>query len=90
MEQRERKYPREEYARMGREWYQKILPAIKEGNHGKFVAIDIETGEYEMGDDRLQPVERLKERRPGVWVWLERVGYAAPTKIGFRFRRAEP
>lgn len=84
--ERERKYSREEYARRGREWFQVILPKLEAGNEGKYVAIDIETGEYEMGGDRQQPCDRLRERLPEAWVWLERIGHAAPTKIGGRFR----
>jgi hypothetical protein len=47
------RYSKEEFARRGNEIYERqIRPQVEVGNRGKTVAIDIETGAYEMGDRR--------------------------------------
>ncbi len=49
---RQRKYSKEEHGRRGDEIYQqKVRPLVEEGNRGKIVAIDIDTGEFELADD---------------------------------------
>lgn len=45
-------YSDEEFARRGKELYEKnIRPQVEAGNKGKIVAIDIETGEFELADE---------------------------------------
>jgi len=40
-------YSQEEFARRGKEIYEsQVRPQVEEGNHGKIVAIDIETGAF--------------------------------------------
>jgi len=44
-----RRYPKEEFARRGNEIYERdIRPQVEADNKGKYVAIDIETGAWEM------------------------------------------
>jgi hypothetical protein len=51
---RQRRYPKEELARRGQELYESgIRQQVEAGNEGKIVAIDIETGEFEV---RSQPI----------------------------------
>jgi hypothetical protein len=38
------------------------------------VAIDIETGEYEIAPDELAAANRLLTRRPEAQVWIRRIG----------------
>ena len=43
------RYPKEEFARRGEEIYNRdIRPLLEANNRGMFVAVDIETGEYEV------------------------------------------
>lgn len=43
-----------EFARRGNEIYEtQIRPQVEEGNRGKIVAIDIETGAFEVADDTI-------------------------------------
>jgi len=51
-----------------------IRPLVEEGNEGKFVAIDIETGAYEVDADELAASDRLLARIPDAQVWLKRIG----------------
>jgi hypothetical protein len=46
------RYSKEEFARRGDEIYEtKVRPHLKKKDKDRFVAIDIETGEWEIGDD---------------------------------------
>jgi hypothetical protein len=79
---REPRYSKEEFARRGNEIYERdIRPVVEEGNKGKIVAIDIETGMYELGASVRESSERLYARRPDAQVWAVRVGYKALCSI---------
>ena len=76
-------YSKEEFARRGTEFYeQTIRPQVEAGNHGRIVAIDIETGEYEVADDALTAANRMIERKPDVQLWAVRIGYPAVVRFG--------
>lgn len=76
---------REEVARIGQEVFERrVKPQLKAEDDGKFVAIDIVTGEYEVDADDYTAVMRLHGRNPGAEVWLVRAGYPAAYKLGLR------
>ena len=57
---RQPRYSKEEFARRGHEFYEsQVRSQIEEGNHGKIVAIDIETGAFEVADDSLTAAKQL-------------------------------
>jgi len=75
---RQPRYSMEEFARRGTELYeQRVRPLVEEGNRGRIVAIDIETGEFEVADDTLTAAHRLFDRRPDAQPWLVRIGFPA-------------
>jgi len=81
------RYDREEYARRGDALYDRDLrPSIEPGNEGKFVAIDIETGEYEFDPDELAASDRLLARVPDAQTWLRRISSRYARRIGARSR----
>jgi hypothetical protein len=82
MSKRGPRYPREEFARRGDEWYEKIRPLVESGNHGRIVAIDIETGEYELADDVLAACDALYARVSDPQPWCVRIGFPAVHKFG--------
>ena len=58
-------YPAEEVAARGEAIYeQQIRAKIGAQHKGKFVVIDIETGEYEIDDDDLAATKRALAKRP--------------------------
>jgi hypothetical protein len=62
---RQPRYSKEEFARRGDEIYEsQVRPQVEEGNHGKIVAINIETGDFESADELLAASKRLLERSP--------------------------
>ena len=74
----------EEICRRGQEWYKTtIQPQIDEqANRGKPLIIDIETGEYEIGDDSLTVTKRMLVRKPQAALYGVRVGYPTMAKAG--------
>ena len=74
----------EELARLGSEVFDRhVRPALRPEDDGKFVAIDIDTGDHEIDEDDYAAVTRLRARRPSAEVWLGRVGQPA----AYRMRR---
>ena len=61
-----------------------IRPLVEEGNEGKFVVIDIETGAYEVDVDELVASDRLFARVPDAQVWLKRIGSRYVRRFGPR------
>lgn len=83
MEILEPRYSKEEFARRGREIYERdIQSRIQPDDDGKFIAIDIETGAYEMDDDDYTATERLLARHPHAQIWLACAGQRATYRMG--------
>lgn len=79
------RYSKEEFARRGQEIYERAIhPHVTASDAGKFVAIDIDTGAYEMDWDDYTATERLLARKPDAQIWLLRVGHRAAYRIGGR------
>ena len=75
---RKRRYPKEVFARMGDEIYDsKVRSLVEEGNEGKIVAIDIETGDYAVDRNTLYASRQLIDKNPDAQVWCIRIGYEA-------------
>jgi hypothetical protein len=59
------RYSREEFSRRGQEIYDRVVrPALRPEDADKFVAIDIESGSYEMDANDYTAVDRLLKRLP--------------------------
>jgi hypothetical protein len=83
------RYSKEEFARRGDEIYERSIRArVEAGNEGKFVAIDIETGAYEIDPDELTASDRLLARNPNAQIWVTRVGSRFARRFGQRPRPA--
>ena len=59
-----------------------VRPALRPEDDGKFVAIDVETGDHEIDEDDYTAVARLRSRKPAADIWLMRAGYPAAYRIG--------
>jgi hypothetical protein len=82
---RQPRYSKEEFARRGNEIYEtQVRSQVEEGNHGKIVAIDIETGAFEVADTPMVAVDRLYEREPDAQPWVIRIGHRAVFRFGSR------
>ncbi len=86
----QRRYSKEEFARRGDALYEsEVRPNLKPEDEGKFVAIDIETGAYEIEADELAACDRLRTRIPDAQIWLVRVGSPYLHRFGGRELRGE-
>lgn len=72
----------EEIARRGRKVYER---EVEREHWGRFLALDVESGDYEIADDDLDASERLLERRPDALLYGLRIGEGAAYRIGARF-----
>ena len=88
---RQPRYSREEHARLGTEVYERVVrPRVDPAERGKIVALDIESGEYEIGDDSLTTCNRLLGRNPEAQIWCVRVGHPAVHRFGPRVSAGTP
>jgi hypothetical protein len=79
------KYSSEEFARRGQEVYDRdVRPGLVPEDEGKFIAIDVESGDYEIDRDDFQATERLLSRRSDAPIWLMRAGSPTAYQIGGR------
>jgi hypothetical protein len=78
-------------SRIGHEIYETQLRSQveTEENIGKLISIDINTGDYEIGEKLLSTIRRLQARRPAAEIWTERIGYDAVYAVGGSLRRVE-
>jgi hypothetical protein len=80
-------YTPEEVEARGRAMYAaQICAQVEVGNKGKFLVIDIETGDYEMDADDLQATKRALAKRPAAVLYGLRIGYPTAYRLGGRFR----
>ena len=82
---RQPRYNKEEFARRGHEIYEsQVRSQVGEGNHGKIIARDIETGAFEVADDSLTAAKQLLIRFPDAQIFGIRIGHRAVHRFGFR------
>jgi len=82
---RQPRYSKEEHARRGTEIYERqIRPQVEAAYPGKVVALDIETGAFEVAEDTLTAAGRLLARNPDAQIWCVRVGSPAVHRFGAR------
>ncbi len=82
----------EEVARRGEELYDRLIRAHveTERNIGKLVSIDIDSGDYEIGDDMdVEAPLRLHRKHPGAKVYTRRIGYNAVFALGGTIERSD-
>ena len=86
-----RRYSKDEFARRGDAIYENdVRPQVKSDDEGKFAAIDIESGMYEMDVDELEAGKKLRARVPDAQIWMVRIGSRSVHRFGGRERRGTP
>ena len=91
MSSAKRRYSKEEFARRGDAIYESdVRPHLKNEDEGKFAAIDIESGMYEIAMDELAACDKLNARIPEAQIWLVRVGSRYLHRFGGREKRGTP
>jgi len=84
------KYTATECGKLGDALYEsKIKPLVDiEGNDGRIVAIDVDSGDFEVDDESMRAAKALRERRPDAQIWCIRIGYPAVIFFGGIRRKA--
>ncbi len=87
---RQPRYSKEEFARRGTDLYERqVRPQVETAHRGKVVAIDIDSGAFEVADHSLSASQGLLARCPDAQIWCVRVGYPAVRHFGPRARSEE-
>jgi hypothetical protein len=75
---------RDETARRANDLYEGGIRAVieTEGNIGKMVIIDLETGNYELKPDDRESVQILKQKNPNAQLFGIRIGYDVAVVLG--------
>jgi hypothetical protein len=72
----------EEMGQLGPEVYNRLVrPKLGPDDDNKIVAVDVDTGDFEIDADDYTAVMRLLARNPEGNIWLERVGQPTVCKI---------
>lgn len=84
-------YSSEEIGRIGNEVYHRdIRPHVMPQHKGKFLVLDIESGDYEIDEDDLWAEEKLRARRPNGTLFGLRIGYTSAYTLAGRMIEDEP
>jgi hypothetical protein len=82
-------YTNEEIARRGREIYERDIRLGVERDHdGRFLVVDVASGNYEIADDELTAFERARRNNPDGLFFGLRVGHRAAHRLGGRLKNA--
>lgn len=77
------RFDKEEIATRGEALYEQQIRAQVEPQHvGKFLIVDIETGEYEVDDDDIEATNRARAKHPDGAFYGMRVGYRTSGTLG--------
>jgi len=72
------------FDKRGKELYEKVIRAQVETpeNIGKIISINVETGEYEIGEDLVVTSSKLQAKQANAIIWAERIGFDAVYAVG--------
>jgi hypothetical protein len=77
------KYSMEEFAERGKLIYERdVLPSLSSGSTGQYVAIDIDSGAWEIDQTETGASTNLRNRYPESQTWVERVGFQSARRFG--------
>ena len=72
----------EKHRTLGKEIYEtKIKHLVEPQEHGKFLVLDVITGDYSVNRDLILAEDELKSRQPEGAFYIFRVGHRAPFRL---------
>jgi hypothetical protein len=78
-------YSSAEIVQRGQALYERQLRALVEARHqGKFLVLDIETGDYEIDADDVSAVQRAKTKHPDAAFYIVRIGSPTAYRLGYQ------
>ncbi|MBC8521346.1 MAG: hypothetical protein ISS94_02925 [Candidatus Syntrophoarchaeum sp.] len=80
------RYTTKELCSKGEKIYGEIKEKLEPTLNNKFVAIEVDSGDYFIGNDAIEAADKARERYPGSVFFLVRIGHPAAfrTKRGIR------
>jgi hypothetical protein len=69
--------PIHEISQQGQRILETLLQELKEKHLGRFIAIEVDSGEYFLGDTAVEATRKAQAKHPGKIFFLGRVGYRA-------------
>ena len=77
---------REEAIRLGKEIYERdIRQKVEDSHHGEIISIDVESGDWAIGDSVIAATDSLWAQRPeAVDIYSLRIGYGVLRHFGGR------
>ena len=76
-------YRPDEIAERGEQLYeQTIRDRVEAGNKGKFVVIDVESGDFDVDADDLTATKRMLAKHPDAVLFGVRIGYPTAYTLG--------
>ncbi len=80
------RYTHDEIARLGNAMYDReVAPRTTAQDASRFVAIDVDSGAFEIDADELSAARRLRAGHPDAQIWLRRVGVPYLHRFSPRF-----
>ena len=74
-------------AEAGEQMYNPLRADLEANHRGKFVAIDVKTGAYYLGDGAEEALEAARSAEPLGMFHLIRIGFAGAFQISHAFQR---
>lgn len=68
-------------AQTGRQLFEKLDPALRQQYHGKFMAIEVESGDYFIGETMIDADTQARAQYPGKVFYVGKIGYRAAMKF---------
>jgi hypothetical protein len=86
---RQPRYSKEEFAQRGDALYESQIRSQidEEGDRGKIVAIDLETGAFEVDASEIAACSRLEISHPDAQIWMVRIGSRYVRRFGGRTKK---
>ncbi len=84
------RYSSDEIAERGQALYEReVQGSLTASDVGKFLVLDIDTGDYELDTDELAAVKRARAKHPDGAFYVLRVGHSAAYRLGLKTLAAQ-
>lgn len=68
-------------SKKGRQLFEKLDPELREQYYGKFIAIEVDSGDYFIGETIIDADTKARAKHPGKVFYVGKIGYRATVKF---------
>lgn len=68
-------------SKKGRQLLEKLDPELREQYYGKFIAIEVDSGDYFIGETMIDADTKARAKHPGKVFYVGKIGYRAAVKF---------